>query len=102
MADKNILAYFQSVEQAQAISSKLKALRAIHVQVENFSHYPASNPHLSSIDEGILFAADPSSNGINDDVDEGPSGTNILLTASVDESIYEQALRVIEEGGGKV
>jgi hypothetical protein len=123
MAEKNILAYFHSPEQAEAIASKLNALRAIAVQVDRFSRYPGEgmnnimNPltgnitslatltqgaEISSRDEGILIAADPSASGMSDGGDGGVTGRDILLTAVVDESVYEQALRVIEQGGGMV
>lgn len=123
MAEKNILAYFHSPEQAEGIASKLNALRAITVQVDRFSRYPGEgmnnimNPltgniaslatltqgaEISSRDEGILIAADPSASGMSDGGDGGVTGRDILLTAVVDESVYEQALRVIEQGGGMV
>jgi hypothetical protein len=123
MAEKNILAYFHSPEQAEGIASKLNALRAVAVQVDRFSRYPGegmnsiTNPitgnitslatltqgaDISSRDEGILIAADPSASGLSDGGDGGVTGRDILLTAVVDESVYEQALRVIEQGGGMV
>jgi hypothetical protein len=123
MAEKNILAYFHSPEQAEGIASKLNALRAVAVQVDRFSRYPGEgmnnimNPltgniaslatltqgaEISSRDEGILIAADPSASGLSDGGDGGVTGRDILLTAVVDESVYEQALRVIEQGGGMV
>jgi hypothetical protein len=103
MSQKNILAYCQSPEQAEGIANKLKALRVVDVQVENFSLYPeAGSSRLSSIDEDILLEAAPSENGMSDAEDNNMIRTNIVLTAIVDESIYEQALRVIHEGGGSV
>jgi hypothetical protein len=123
MAEKNILAYFHSPEQAEGIASKLNALRAVAVQIDRFSRYPGEgmnnmmNPltgnitslatltqgaDISSRDEGILIAADPSASGLSDGGDGGVTGRDILLTAVVDESVYEQALRVIEQGGGMV
>jgi hypothetical protein len=123
MAEKNILAYFHAPEQAEAIATKLKALRAAAVQVDRFSPHAGDgvdhimNPitgditslatltqgaDISSRDEGILFAADTTSSGLSDGGESGVTGRDILLTAVVDESIYEQALRVINEGGGMV
>jgi hypothetical protein len=126
MAEKGILAYFHTPEQAEVIASKLKALRAIEVQIDRFSRYPGEgtdevfNPitgniislatltqaaDISGRDPGILIAADPSASGYSDGAmgnEGGVTGLDILLTAVVDESIYEQALRVIRDGGGEI
>ncbi len=123
MAEKNILAYFNSPEQAEGIATKLKSLRAIDVQVDRFSKYPGEstdevmNPitgnvaslatltqgaAISSREAGILIAADPAASGLSDGGEGQVTGKNILLTAVVDESVYEQALRVIQDGGGMV
>ena len=126
MAEKNILAYFHSPDQAEGIASKLRALRAIDVQVDRFSRYPGGpsmgtddimNPITGNIaslatltqgapisghGDGILIAADPSASGMSHGGEGIVTGRNILLTAVVEEATYEQALRVIEEGGGMV
>ncbi|MCD1258493.1 hypothetical protein B5M42_006510 [Paenibacillus athensensis] len=123
MAEKNILAYFHDPAQAEAIAMKLKTLRAADVQVDRISAYPGGeidrvmNPingdvsslatltqgaELSSVSDGILIAASPAASGMSDGGDNDVTGRNILLTAVVDETIYEQAMRVIQDAGGSV
>jgi hypothetical protein len=123
MAEKNILAYFHSPEQAEGIASKLKALRAVDVQIDRFGRYPGDgiehvmnpitgdfaslgnltlNADFGNKSAAIAAAADPSASGMSDGGQGGPTGRDILLTAVVEESVYEQALRVIQEGGGLV
>lgn len=122
MSEKNILAYFHSPEQAEGVAAKLKALRANTVQVDRFSRYPgsgmdyASNPVIGNFtslasltqgadiyspDSGVLLAADPSASGLSDG-GGGVTGRDILLTAVVDESVYDQSVRVIEQAGGMI
>ncbi|WP_248926737.1 hypothetical protein [Paenibacillus hamazuiensis] len=122
MAEKNLLAYFHTPEQASGVAAKLKSLRAIDVSVDRFGKYPGEgieetqNPLTGNIpslgwltlggdfdrDSGILAAADVSASGMSDGGQGGPTGLDIVLSAVVDESIYEQARRVIEEGGGQI
>lgn len=123
MAEKNILAYFRSEEQANAVQAKLKALRAIDVQVDQFGRYPGygllsvHNPYagdfgslgrltqaadISTPDEGILVAADPAASGMSDGGGGGVTGFNFIVAAVVDDAVYEQSLRVIESAGGLV
>jgi hypothetical protein len=126
MTEKGILASFNDPAQANAIASKLKALRAVEVQIDRFSRYPEEtiedSPYtpagrinslatltqdaaISSMDAAVLISADAAASGYSDGVSGpggGVTGKDILLTAVVDESIYEQALRVIKEGGGDV
>jgi hypothetical protein len=126
MAEKGILASFNDPAKAEAIASKLKALRSVDVQIDRISRYPeetindtpytptgrinslatlTQDAAISSIDAGILVSADPAASGLSDGVSGpggGVTGKDILLTAVVDESIYEQALRVIQDGGGEI
>ncbi len=122
MTEKNILAYFHTPEQAEGAANKLRALRAVDVQVERFSRYPgegveqvmnpltgdfASLGNLTldasfSSSAGILAAADVSASGMSDGGQGGPTGRDVLLAAVVDESVHHQALRVVEEAGGMV
>jgi N-acetylmuramoyl-L-alanine amidase len=127
MTEKGILAYFNDPAQAEGIAAKLKALRAIDVRVDRFSRYPGAeateqifDPSTGNIrslatltqdaalgnrDSGILIAADPAASGYSDGasgMEGGVTGKDILLTAVVDESMHQQALRVIQEGGGDV
>ncbi|MBP1992871.1 hypothetical protein [Paenibacillus eucommiae] len=122
MAEKNILAFFHAPDQAEAIAAKLRSLRVIDVKVDRFSRYPGTgvdsvmNPitgeisslgvltqgaDVSSPSAGILMAADPAASGMSDGGNGGATGKNILLTVVVEENNYEQALRVIREGGGE-
>ena len=123
MAEKNILAYFHSPEQAEGAASKLKALRAIDVQVDRFGKYAGSgyqsvmNPYagdfgslgrltqaadVSTPDEGILIAADPAASGLSDGGGGGVTGIDTILAAVIDEAVYEQAVRVIQSAGGSI
>jgi hypothetical protein len=123
MAEKNILAYFKSPEEAKSAAFKLQAMRAIDLQIDRISRYVGDpvdemmNPITGNItglgglvmdaDEtnrsaGILMAADPSASGLSDGGQDGPTGRDILLTAVVDEEIHHKALRVIAENGGMV
>ncbi|TXK84089.1 hypothetical protein [Paenibacillus sp. N3.4] len=123
MAEKGIIAYFHSPEQAEGAASKLKALRAVDVKVERFGRYPGGgvrsemNPYagnfgslgtltqsadVSTPDEGILLAADPAASGLSDGGDGGVTGLDIILAGAIDEATYEQAVRVIKSAGGSI
>ncbi|CAM4322886.1 hypothetical protein U9M73_09945 [Paenibacillus phoenicis] len=122
MAEKNILAYFKSPEQAEGVARKLNALRVEEISIDRFSRYAGEgynpmNPVTGSISSlaaviqdasmtnqsaGILAAADPAASGLSHGGQGGPTGHDILLTAVVDESIHHQALRIIEEAGGLI
>ncbi|MBD0379082.1 hypothetical protein [Paenibacillus sedimenti] len=123
MAEKNILAYFHTPEEAEGAAAKLKALRAVAVSVNRFGRYEGyglqsvMNPyagdfgslgrltqaaHVSTPDEGILIAADPAASGMSDGGGGGVTGIDIVLAAVIDDSVYEQAIRVIESAGGSV
>ncbi|MFD2612720.1 hypothetical protein [Paenibacillus gansuensis] len=123
MAEKNILAYFNTPEQAEAVKSKLMALRASEVAIDRFSMYPGDGleqimnpatgkvPSLASLtldaditnrSAGILTAADINASGFSDGGQGGPTGKDILLTAIVDEEIHHQALQVIRDAGGQM
>lgn len=121
MAEKNILAYFNTPEQAEGAAAKLRALRVVDVSVDRIGMYPGDgnegieNPITSDFpglgyltldadfggrSASILAAADPDASGMADRGDSGLAGKDVLLTAVVDESVHHQALRVIEEAGG--
>lgn len=131
MAEKSILAFFHTQEQAQRIVPKLKALRAVDVSVDHIHEINGNGvsetmnplvgrfPGLSfltsgseglGIDQGILTAASVDANGMggvpmSEVFSGGFDGTDrmdTLLTVVVDEMCYEQALRVIDEAGGKL
>ncbi|MBP1935379.1 hypothetical protein [Paenibacillus sediminis] len=121
MAEKNILAYFKSPEEAEGVARKLRALRVDDLSIDRFSRYPSTSyadqfspltgqlgslttltqdAGLTSTFPGILAAADPTASGMSDGGQGGPTGRNILLTVVLDESVHEQAMRLIEEAGG--
>jgi hypothetical protein len=121
--ERNVLAYFKSPEDAEAVSAKLKALKVVDMQIDRISRYPGDpvdetmNPLTGNItglgglvmdgDEtsasaGILMAADPSASGMSDGGQGGPTGRDILLTAVVEEEIHEKVLRIVAEYDGMV
>jgi hypothetical protein len=121
--EKNVLAYFKSPEEAEAVSAKLKAMKVVDLQIDRISRYVGDpvdetmNPLTGNItglgglvmdaDEtsassGILMAADPSASGMSDGYQDGPTGRDILLTAVVDEEIHQKVLRLVSENGGMV
>jgi hypothetical protein len=126
MSERNILAYFHSPEQAEGVASKLKALRVADMRIDRISPYPTTSdmgvdhrlnpingdfPGLGSLtlntdfgsrDAAILAAASPAASGMSDGGAEFVTGRDILLTAVVNEDVYEQAMRVIEQSGGMV
>jgi hypothetical protein len=123
MSEKNILAFFKSPEEAQAVESKLKSLQAIDVSIDRFSKYPGEgleqrmNPitgNFGSLGEltldadysnesaAILSAADITASGMSDGGQGGPTGRDILLTAVVQEQDFDKAMEVIKAGGGSV
>jgi hypothetical protein len=126
MSERAILAYFHSPEQAEGAASKLKALRVGTIRIDRISPYPSDsdmgvdhimnpitgdfpglgsltlNTRFNSREAAIMAAADPSASGLSDGGDERVTGRDILLTAVVDESVYEKALRVCEQSGGLV
>jgi hypothetical protein len=120
--EKNILAFFKTPEEAEGAKQKLHALRAIDVSIDRFSRYPGdgtdpANPITGDIGSlasmtlnadvtgqspGILMSASVDASGMSDGGQGGPTGRDILLTAVVDDSVHHQALRLIEEAGGKI
>jgi hypothetical protein len=126
MSEQAILAYFHSPEQAEGAASKLRALRVGTIRIDRFSPYPSAgdmgaerimnpitsdfpglgsltlNARFDSREAAIMAAADPSASGLSDGGYDRVTGRDILLTAVVDEGIYEQALRVCEQSGGLV
>jgi hypothetical protein len=91
MAEKGILAYFHSPEQAEGAAAKLKALRAVDVQVDRFNN-----------DIGTGLESAMADSMLSADRDVGSLGLDIVLAAVIDDSVYEQAVRVIESTGGSI
>ncbi|MBY9079468.1 hypothetical protein KIH86_15105 [Paenibacillus sp. HN-1] len=118
MAEKSILAYFKSPEEAESVSRKLLSLRVSDMSIDTFSRYGGgtmsanspANGLISSLgmaatghpDSGVMAAADPSASGLSHGGAGGPTGRNVLLTVVIDESTFHQALSIIEEAGGMI
>lgn len=121
MAEKNILAYFKTPEEADAVAAKLKGPGTVDVSVDRIGKYPgdgvsrAINPingdfpglgyltldaDFSNQSAAILAGADASASGMSDGGDNDITGRDILLTAVVEESFYEEALKLVRSGGG--
>ncbi|MFH5182749.1 hypothetical protein ACHHV8_09020 [Paenibacillus sp. TAB 01] len=124
MAEKNILAYFHSPAQAESIVPKLRALRVAEVSVDrigelhgaevgqNVNPMTGDFPGLAyltlgsdgpAVTGGILAAASVDANGLSSggEYDED-NRLDTIMTVIVDEQYHEQALRVIQDGGGKI
>jgi hypothetical protein len=122
MTEKNILAYFKSPEEAELVSRKLQSLQVVDMSIDRFSAYPGGelnnsmnilsgemslasltqNASITNPSAGILAAASPSASGMSDGGQDGTSGFDILLTVVIEESSFDQAMRVIQEAGGMV
>jgi hypothetical protein len=122
MTEKNILAYFKSPEEAEQVSRKLQSLQVVDMSIDRFSAYPGGelnnsmnilsgemslasltqNASITNPSAGILAAASPSASGMSDGGQDGTSGFDILLTVVIEESSFDQAMRVIQEAGGMV
>ena len=123
MAEKNILAYFKSPEEAEAVSRKLESLRVVDMSIDRFSRFAGGNTYsnantlggeitslasltldasIESRSAGILAAADPGASGMSDGGQDEISGRDILLTVVVEEESFDQAMSIIQEAGGYV
>jgi hypothetical protein len=102
MAEKSMLAYFHSNAAAQSIVTKLRALRItdVHIDTAGLNGSSANEADAAAnTDEASLSAS------WLDGMSTASSGSerpDTLLTAVIDEATYEQALRVVREGGGVV
>ncbi len=121
MAEKSILAYFNSPEQAQEALEQLKQLRLIDSKIDRFDGIPGDgvdnimnpvngdfgslgeltlNGEIETQSAGILTAASVSASGFSSGgPDNRVSGRDILLTAIVDEQDYERAQHIIRQAG---
>ncbi|MEF3304539.1 hypothetical protein [Paenibacillus sp. GYB003] len=121
MAEKNILAYFKSREEAEGAVAKLKSLRITDMRIDEIGRFPGEgsdrienpiNADFSGLgnltlggnvldrDARILAAADVSASGMATGGDDDTMGRNYLLTAVMDEEVHHQALRAVEQSGG--
>lgn len=123
MAEKNILAFFKSMEDAEGARAKLQALRAADIAIDRFGRFPGEGvdriinpltgdfPGLGYLTQdadfadksaAILAAADVTASGMSDGGQDAVTGRDVLLTAVIDEQNVDQALRIIREAGGLV
>lgn len=122
MAERNILAYFKTPEQAEQAAAQLKSMGIGDVQVDRFSKYSGGsedrliNPltgqisslsdltlgDISTRDIGVLTAADVSASGMSSGGETSVSGRDVLVAAIVDDAQYDQAVQIVRTGGGLV
>ena len=123
MAERNILAYFQSPEQAEGARRKLQALRVIDVSIDRIGLASGADSEMAmdmiGTDVGglgaaalgvayanrsaaVMSAAHPDASGLSDQGDESLAGKDILLTAVVDEEAYDKALRIVRDCRGMI
>lgn len=124
MAEKNILAYFKSPEQAEKALEQIKALKLVDSSINRFDGYPGDGsdrirnpitgdfPGLGYLtlggdfpdrDAAILAAANVSASGMSSgEQSYETAGRDILLTVVIDEDDYEQAVAIAEKAGALV
>lgn len=124
MAERNILGYFHSRDEAESVVSKLQSLSLIDYSIDEVGMYPGDgadrimnpinsgfpglgyltlNGDFPNIGAGILSAMDPDASGMSDVSNGGiMSGRNILLTAVIEESDLSKAVDLIQSAGGIV
>lgn len=119
MAEKNLLAFFKSPEEAERAKEKLHGIGVKTIQIDNIDRYPAEErPNViqtlsgqygslaaitkeqvpSGNNEGILMATNIDSSGMSGDTD-AITGRNILLTAVMEEGLHHEAIRIVKEMG---
>jgi len=105
MAEKNILAYFQSIEDAEGARAKLQALRAADISIDRIGRFPGEgvdrimNPitgdfpgigyltqdaNFADKSAAILAAADVTASGMSDGGQDAVTGRDVLLTVVID------------------
>ncbi|MFC4101308.1 hypothetical protein [Paenibacillus xanthanilyticus] len=121
MAEKSILAYFNSPDQAEEALNQMKSLRIVDSSINRFDGYPGNgldhieNPITSDFpglgyltlggdfserDASILSAASVSASGMSSGgVENRVTGRDILLTVIVDEADYEKAMQAVQAAG---
>lgn len=121
MAERSILAYFNTPDQAERALERLKTLQLVDSRIERFDGMPGEgvqqimNPisgnfgslgdlalagDFESTGSGILAAASVSASGYSSGgPDNRVSGRDILLTAIVEEQDFEQAQQIVQEYG---
>ncbi|WP_372661334.1 hypothetical protein [Cohnella sp.] len=119
MAEKSILAYFNTPEKAQQALEQLKGLQLIDSAIDRFDGYAGDGadrilttgdiPSLGAMtlsgtfgdrDAGILAATSVSASGYSSGgYDNRVSGNDILLTAIVEEADYDKAMSIVRQSG---
>ena len=124
MAERNVLAYFRSEEEAKAALEKMSHLRIADSSIRRIDRYPGEQMHnimnpvsgdfpglgflvhgtdFTNGSAGILAAADVSASGFSSGgPDNRVTGRDVLLTVVVAEQDYEQAVRIAMDGGAVV
>lgn len=124
MAEKNILAFFKSPEQAEEALAQMKSLRIVDSSINRVDGYPGDgsdhimNPLTSDFpglgyltlggdftnpSAGILAATSVSASGMSSGgPDNEVSGRNILLTVVVEEEDHEQAMEIARDAGALI
>ncbi|SFB60591.1 hypothetical protein SAMN05216312_11713 [Cohnella sp. OV330] len=124
MAERAVLAYFNTPDQARQALEGLKSLRLSEHGIDRFDGYPgAGMEHLDQLgntiagtfrglgfitlggdfdnpDAAVLAAASVSASGMSSGgPDNRVTGRDILLTAIVDEDDYDQAVEICRQAG---
>ncbi|HVJ50044.1 hypothetical protein [Desulfitobacterium sp.] len=121
MGEKNILAYFKTVDQAEQIADQIKSMGISDVQIDRIHQYPGDtsdqlmNPATGQIgslsdltlgdisgDVGPLTAADTSASGMSNGGGSFVTGRDVLLAAIVDESQFDSLREQIRSNGGLI
>jgi hypothetical protein len=124
MAERNVLAYFKSEEEAKAALEGMARLRIADSSIRRIDRYPGGGMHdimnpitadfpglgflvhgtdFTNGSAGILAAADVSASGLSSGgPDNRVTGRDVLLTVVVDEQDYEQAVRIAMDAGAVV
>src|SRR5690606_27280941 len=121
MSEKNILAYFQSPNDAEQALQQMQGLQLVDSQIERISRFPGSgverimNPvtsdfpglgHLTQDADftdksaAILAAADVTASGLSDGGQHAVDGRDVLLTVVVEDSDFDAAMQSVQQHGG--
>ncbi len=124
MAERTVMAYFNTPEQAEQALEKLKSLRLADYAIDRFDGYAGTGiNHLDKIENpitgnfpglgyltlggdfdsheaSVLASASVSASGYSSGgPDNRVTGRDILLTAIVEEVDYEKALTIVQDAG---
>lgn len=124
MAEKNILAFFKSPEQAEKALQQIKALKLVDSSIDRFDGYPGDGidrienpvtgdfPGLGYLtlggdfpdrNAGILAAASVSASGMSSGGEDNEvTGRDILLTIVIEEEDFDKAMDIVKREGALV